>query len=95
MHLEIAGLCLKEKKCTFCKPEVTYLGHIISTDGLKHFPHEVKAVSELPSPSKVSELKTFLGLVNHYAKFLPDSATKLALLYKFLKHEEPWNWYTQ
>ena len=44
---------------------------------------------------KISELKTFLGLVNYYAKFLPDSATRLAPLYKLLKHEEPWNWSTQ
>ena len=33
-RLESAGLRLKEKKCTFCKPEVTYLGHIISRDVL-------------------------------------------------------------
>ena len=93
-HLESAGLHLKEKKYTFCKSGVTYLGHIISADGLKPSPHKVKAVSELPPPSKISELKTFLGLVNYYAKFLPDSATKLAPLHKLLKHEEPWNWST-
>ena len=94
-RLESAGLRLKGKKCTFCKPRVTYLGHIISANGLKPSPHKVKAVSELPSPSRVSELKTFLGLVNYYAKFLPDSATRLAPLYKLLKHEQPWNWSTQ
>ena len=91
-RLESAGLRLKREKCSFCQPEVTYLGHIISADGLKPSPNKVKAVSDLPSPSKVSELKTFLGLVNYYAKFLPDLATKLAPLYKLLKREEPWNW---
>ena len=93
--LESAGLRLKEKKCTFCKPEVTCLGHIISADVLKPSPHKIKAVSESPSPSKISELKSFLGLVYYYGKFLPDSATRLAPLYKLLKHEEPWNWSTQ
>ena len=91
-RLESASLRLKREKCSFCQPEVTYLGHIISADGLKSSPNKVKAVSDLPSPSKVSKLKTFLGLVNYNAKFLPDLATKLAPLYKLLKHEEPWNW---
>ena len=58
-NLESAGLCLKEKKCTFCKPDVTYLRHIISASGLKPSLHKVKAVSKLHSPSKISELKTF------------------------------------
>ena len=94
-RLESAGLRLKREKCTFCQSEVTYLGHIISADGLKPSPNKVKAVSNLPSPSKVSELKTFLGLVNYYAKFLPDLATRLAPLYKLLKHDESWIWSTE
>ena len=89
-RLESAGLHLKEKKCTFCKSEFTYLGHIISTDGLKPSPHKVNAVRITPTIKDLS----FLGLVNYYAKFLPDSATRLAPLYKLLKHEEPWNWST-
>ena len=64
-HLESAGLRLKREKCSFCQPEVTYLGHIICADGLKPSPKKVRAVSDLPSPSKVTELKTFLGLVNY------------------------------
>ena len=49
-------------------------------------------MAKLPTPSKVSELKTFLGLVNYYAKFLPDLATRLTPLYKLLKQDEPWHW---
>jgi len=86
----------RKRSAHFVNPKLrTYLGHIISADGLKPSPNKLRAVSELLSPSKVSELKTFLGLVNYYAKFLPDLATRLALLYKLLKHEEPWKWTTQ
>ena len=52
----------------------------------------MKAITEAPQPSSLSELKSFLGLVNYYAKFLPDSATVLAPLYKLLKHSESWQW---
>ena len=71
-HLESAGLCLKKEKCTFCKPEVHYLAHIISASGLKPSPAQAIAVSKIYLSSKISELKTFLSLVNYYAKFLPD-----------------------
>ena len=94
-RLEAAGLRLKKEKCSFCESQVTYLGHIISAEGLKPSPNKLRAVSELPVPSKVTELKTFLGLVNYYAKFLPDLANRLAPLYKLLQHGEPWNWSTQ
>jgi len=66
-RLESAGLRLKKEKCSFCESRVTYLGHIISAEGLKPSPYKLRAVSELPVPSKVTELKTFLGLVNYYA----------------------------
>ena len=85
-RLESAGLHLKRGKCSFCQLKVTYLGQIICANGLKSSPNKVRAVSDLPSPSKVTELKTFLGLVNYYAKFLPDLATTLAPLYKLLKN---------
>ena len=49
-------------------------------------------MAKLPTSSKVSDLKTFLGLVNYYAKFLPDLATRLALLCKLLKQDKSWHW---
>ena len=68
-RLKSAGLHLKTEKCSFCQPEVTHLGNIITADGLKPSSNKVRAVANLPTPLKVSELKTFLGLVNCYAKF--------------------------
>ena len=93
-RLELAGLCLKREKCLFCQPEVTYLGHIINADGLKPLPNKVRVVAKLPTPSKVLNLN-ILSLVNYYAKFLPDLATRLAPLYKLLKQDEPWHWYSE
>jgi len=45
-----------------------------------------------PAPSKVSELKLFLGLVNYYGKFLPNLASVLAPLYKLLQRSQLWTW---
>ena len=82
--LKTAGIHLKWEKCKFMLPEVEYLGHIISADGLKPSQSKVKAVEEAPVPTNVSELKSFLGLVNYYSKFLHNLATSLAPLYQLL-----------
>ena len=84
-RLQEAGLRLKKEKCSFCVPEVEYLGHIISAAGLKPSPNKVRAIVEAPRPTKISELKSFLGLISYYTKFLPNLADSLAPLYKLMK----------
>lgn len=91
-RLEMAGLHLKREKCSFCRPEVDYLGHTISAKGLRPSPSKIRAITEVPQPTNISQLKAFLGLVNYYAKFLPDSATKLAPLYQLLQKDCKWKW---
>ena len=53
-------------------PEVEYLGHRISAEGIYPLPEKVRAVREAPTPKDVSQLRLFLGLVNYYGKFLPN-----------------------
>ena len=40
----------------------------------------------------MTELKSYLGLLTYYGKFLPNLATRLASLYKLLQHSMPWKW---
>ena len=94
-RLQDAGLRLKKEKCSFCVPEVEYLGHIITAEGLKPSPRKVKAVVDAPQPTKLSELKAFLGLLSYYTKFLPNLATSLAPLYKLLQKNQKWQWGTE
>ena len=52
----------------------------------------MKAITEAPAPTKISELKAFLGLVNYYGKFMNNLATILAPLYKPLWKNTSWSW---
>ena len=90
--LEEAGLTLKQSKCKFAVPSVEYLGHIIDADGLHPSEAKVKAIREAPTPTNVTELKSFLGLLNYYHKFLPDVATVLAPLHQLLRKDTTWKW---
>lgn len=91
-RLERAGLRLKLNKCQFLKSEVTYLGHCVSAAGLKPVPAKVKAVRDAPTPTNVSELKAFLGLLNYYGKFVPNLATVLEPLNLLLRKDTTWKW---
>ena len=52
-HLKEAGLKLKKSKCCFFCKQLSYLGHVISSDGLKHDPDKTKAIDEMPAPRNV------------------------------------------
>ena len=69
-----------------------YLGHKISGEGVQPTDEKVRAIKEAPTPQNVSQLRSFLGLINYYAKFLPDLSSVLAPLYKLLQKSARWTW---
>ena len=87
-----AGLRLKREKCSFLAPSVVYLGHVIDAQGLHPIKEKVHAIQEAPQLTCVAKLKSYLGLLSYYSKFLRHLSTTLAPLYKFLKRDEPWKW---
>ena len=52
----------------------------------------MKAIKEAPNPTCVTELKSYLGLLTYYSKFLPNLSTTLAPLYTLLQKDYPWRW---
>ncbi|XP_055590304.1 uncharacterized protein K02A2.6-like [Uranotaenia lowii] len=65
------GLRLKEEKCQFFAESVKYLGHIIDRTGIRPDPEKALAISNMPAPTDVATLRSFLGAVNYYGKFIP------------------------
>ena len=91
-RLDRAGLRVRREKCAFMRPTVTYLGHKIDADGLHPVPDRVTAIQEAPSPKSVSQLRSFLGMLSYYSKFLPSLSTILQPLYRLLKKDVEWKW---
>ena len=69
---------------------VEYLGHTIDAEGLHTSPKNVKAIQEAPIPHNQQELRSFLGLLHYYGKFIPNLATMLHPLNKLLKKGIAW-----
>ena len=91
-RLDRAGLRVRREKCAFMRPTVTYLGHKIDADGLHPVPDRVTAIQEAPSPKSVSQLRSFLGMLSYYSKFLPSLSTILQPLHHLLKKDVKWKW---
>ena len=86
------GIRLKEKKCSFMQDSVDYLGHHIDAQGIRTSPSKVEAITKAPAPNNVTQLRSFLGMVNYYGKFLHNLSSQLHPLHALLKHGTKWHW---
>ena len=82
-----SGLKLNRNKCIFTAESLTFLGHIISADGVKPDPTKVNAITNMPIPSCKPELQRFLGMINYVAKFVPNLSQITAPLRLLLKND--------
>ena len=94
-RLTEAGLRLNREKCSFLLKRIEYLGYIIDAQGLHPTEEKVKAIKNAPQPKNVTELRSFLGLLNYYSKFMPTLSSKLAPLYSLLHKQTRWSWGNQ
>lgn len=91
-RLRNMGMTIKLSKCLFLQKCVKYLGFIIDKEGLRPDPAKLEAISSAPQPKNVSELKSFLGMLNYYGKFIPNLSTLLHPLHGLLRKEVSWEW---
>ncbi len=91
-RLEKCGLCVKREKSEFFRSSLEYLGHVIDASGLHKSTDKLCAIAEAPAPVNFSQLWSFLGLVNYYAKFVPNLATVLHPLNAIRHKEAKWKW---
>ena len=86
------GLRLRRDKCEFFQDEVDFLGYRLNKEGLQPNPAKVKAIRNAPRPTNTAQLKSFLGLINYYGKFINNLASILEPLYLLLQKNVKWNW---
>ena len=69
-RLRSANLKLKAKKCILFSQRVDYLGHVITANGVHKDPKKVEAIVNWHPPRKVRQIKSFLGVVQYYSRFI-------------------------
>ncbi|MBJ5468796.1 hypothetical protein JGG40_24115, partial [Salmonella enterica subsp. enterica serovar Derby] len=92
-RLRIAGLKLSPKKCKFFqKGETSYLSHVISADGIKTDPSNIRAISTWPVPKDIHELSCFLGLCSYYRRLMKRFSVTAAPLHRLTESKEKFVW---
>jgi hypothetical protein len=90
--LTSAGFMVNATKCQFCKPEIKFLGHIISDDGVKADHERIEAILRYPVPKNRRQLRKFLGICNFHQQFIPNYASYVEPLLVPLRKGNKWQW---
>ena len=91
-RLSGANLKLGARKCNLAAREVSFLGYKVTPEGLDLEPKLMEAISKLPPPINVAEVRSFLGLVGYYRRFVKKFSDKAAPLNALLRKEQVWKW---
>lgn len=86
-RLRDANLKVQLDKCEFLQQEVAYLGHVVTPEGVKPNPDKIKAIMNFKIPSTTKQIKSFLGLLGYYRKFINNFAKVTKPITKLLKKD--------
>ncbi|OWA54701.1 Retrovirus-related Pol polyprotein from transposon 17.6 [Hypsibius exemplaris] len=86
------GFVIKPKKCQMLMQQMSFLGHMVSEDGIRADPAKTRAIGEMPAPRTKTQLLRFLGMANFYRQFVMGFALKAQPLHALLKGDAKWKW---
>lgn len=84
-RLSERGLFLDITKCVFYKPKISYLGMMISGDGVEIHPDKLQAIRDWSVPANVKDVQSFVGFMNYFRRFIPNFSRVAAPLYGLMK----------
>jgi hypothetical protein len=87
-RLRWANLKLKPSKCHLFQRKVSFLGYIVSGEGLEPDPDKVSAVIDWPVPQNLTEVRAFTGLCSYSRKFIKGFSTIASPLYELTRKGE-------
>ena len=91
-RLDAHDLRLQTSKCLFRQKSVPAFGHIISATGITPDPRNLQSIQDAPVPTNVTDVQSFLGVVNFYSSFLSDVASLAEPLRRLTRKGETFSW---
>ena len=81
------GIKVNKDKCKLRLPEVTFMGHVTSEDGLKPDPPKIQRVREMPTPNNKQDVNRLLGMGDYLQRFAPNLSQITAPMRELLKEQ--------
>ncbi|KAD5508277.1 hypothetical protein E3N88_15980 [Mikania micrantha] len=98
-HLRIVLETLRQKKlyakfskCDFWLSQVTFLGHVVSAEGIMMDPAKIEAITKWPRPTSATEVRSFLGLAGYYRRFVEGFSVIALPLTQLLRKGVKFSW---
>ncbi|XP_058128391.1 uncharacterized protein K02A2.6-like [Anopheles ziemanni] len=94
-RLNERGIRVNREKCQFFADKIEYCGYLIDANGIHKIQKKVEAIQQMPTPKNREEVRSFVGLINYYGRFLQNLSTILYPLNNLLKQDVPFQWNKQ
>lgn len=91
-RLEDFGFTVRLEKCSFGRKQIKYLGHLLDQHGTRPDPAKIESIKMMPAPTDVSGVRSFLGAINYYGKFVPNMRALRYPLDELLKAGAKFDW---
>ena len=91
-RLDEYDLRVHPEKSSFRCKEIKFLGFLVGQEGIKPDPKRTLAISQFPTPRKVKDVRSFLGMAGYYRKFIKDFAKIASPLTHLLCKNVPFIW---
>ena len=86
-------ICLE--KCSFFEKAIVYCGLVLSENGVSKMPEKMLAIENMPRPNSIKDLQCFIGMVNYYNRFIPNTSSILHPFFKIFRGEKKFSWNTE
>jgi hypothetical protein len=90
--LREVNMKLNPSKCCFAAKTITFLGHMVSKEGIRPDPGKVETVLHFPTPRNVTSVKSFLGLTGYYRKYVRSYTSLAGPLFELTKKDVAFVW---
>lgn len=90
--LQEHGVTLGRDKCRFAVSEMEFMGLLLTRKGLQTPEKKLSAIQALKAPENKSEVRSFMGLIQYLARFIPDLANRAEPIQRLTRNDVSWRW---
>jgi len=94
-RLRRAKLRINPDKCRFAADQLRYLGHMVTPEGIHTDPEKTEAITRIPPPRNVREVRQFLGMLSWYRRFIDNFSERARPLTQLTGKKQKWQWTTE